>query len=280
MGLGFILGALALSQLGQVTGINKVTGKDTVQRADSGTKKKSSGEDDPDIYTGKRKPSGFDSKGTSGSMPNRGIGLTPRKQGAKITRKKSSYMNGIYKWTSAQIKDLQKKLLRGGFYPSGADESVITGIPDETTLQAYEVALDRTALYNQAGVDKTVTDVVMEGINANEQLGLNGNAGSPKVYMSPDEVRAQVAQQVGEIGGSAAGGVVEGITSQILAMDRQDVDRQAANEGKAGASRVAMAEPATIARKELFKRAPQKVAEFQYVERMNEAMELFGGGNL
>lgn len=109
-----------------------------------------------------------------------------------------------------QLRDLQTKLFRAGFYGSTPAGRVGWGTPDELTVQAYETALQRSAAFYSAGEKKTPSEVIQDAIRARQQSGVDqlaeaGVIGGGNTYVINTDDPAALRQLTDRVGQAVIG---------------------------------------------------------------------------
>lgn len=94
-------------------------------------------------------------------------------------------LSDLFKMKEDRLRDLQRQLFDGGFFGSVPAERIGWGTADESTVAAYDVALRRSALYYEAGVKKTPSQIIKEAGGARQEAEegfRQGVSGGGNVY--------------------------------------------------------------------------------------------------
>lgn len=126
-------------------------------------------------------------------------------QKQKATTTAVDQLNELYHMGASEIVQLQERLLRAGFYGSGATrKDVVTGVADPMTQQAYADAITSAGQYFAAGNDDTDLDTMIDDFaTSRDKNGLNINVDSkvqPTIQLdNPDDLMntlSSVSQQL------------------------------------------------------------------------------------
>lgn len=222
--------------------------------------------DDPDILIGR-------SKSTT-SLYSFGAGRLTWPQ----TQSYSSLLKQFYTLDSAEVRALQDKLWKAGFYGDAPRSSVVTGIHDEDTLNAYKVALGRAANFRTAGVNITLDEMLAQGGARGGPKGTKKAPFQPQLS-NPDDLKAifRVASTA-ELGHRVSDQEIDELVSTYrqrqLEAQRTNYDIEVAEREGPIAT---VASPEVFAENELWRRYPGEAGARELRGQMDEFKSLLGG---
>jgi hypothetical protein len=186
-------------------------------------------------------------------------------------------IKNLYTLGENEVRDLQMRLLHGGFYDASVTKDDITwGQVDDVTYKAYLAALERTAKYNEAGKDNSLDNVINTGLRA--KAASKGNIPSPIVLDNPADIRAGLRKVAPDIiGQELSKEETDRLVNLYTGVQRwaQTASREAT---KTGGTETQAPSLGAFAEDYIRKNHPDEAYNYSAIEHMNEFFNLLKNG--
>lgn len=208
----------------------------------------------------------------------KGFGKIPVVKKGK-TKTYSQLIKEFYALPPTELKALQEKLYKAGFYGNMDREDIPFGDYDEMTMEAYKTALTRAANFRYSGVDITLDEMLAKASGSAKA----GKAGAEKAKFRPQlddpadlaaVFRVASTAVKGRVSESEVAELVEAYRGQQLAKQQQAYGLESEN---AAGTLPSMPNARAFVEDELRRRDPMGTQSHDVAMAYDDFQELLGG---